>query len=57
MAPLTMELGKKTHPSPAHSLVQAVGLKPWGKEAVDPGLPGLPLGSLWDNYMKKKAAL
>lgn len=23
---------------------------------MDPGLPGLLLGSLWDNYMKRKAA-
>lgn len=49
MAEFTMELGKTSN----LALVRDVGLKPWGKEAVDPGPLGLWAGSPACYYTQK----
>lgn len=49
---------EKTHPSPAHSLVWAVGLKPWGQGSRGSGAPRSPswLTVGWI-HAKKKSCL
>lgn len=47
--------GKNTRPSLAHSPAQDMDLNPRGKEAADPGLPGLVLTNR--GLLHTKAAL